>query len=325
MSQTATLNKCIIGISDFTPYDTSVFVNNETTYYTRITYGQMHKLSEYLTDSSKEVTELNLQQIISFIKTPNTLVMFRFLCSRDCRDGLHFLNSECTRHVFLFLKIITSQPNKILVEFSDHSMGSLFTNWNTEFMGMVSPIIISRETTTGLFKLQATKQALINSCHPTLQQVGQMSQDEEIVITFNNMSGTKVFSVREDAENVTILSKGCTMDAPSIGRSLLKEIKDRPTIEEQVVQCEFPYQNGMIIVSSTHWCNLEHVESKIDVEKLRTCYKETYGEKAGRAFDNRLFSVTRGGGDYRSFASRAVKEISSGTPINKQTDDNEES
>ena len=316
MSQTITLNKCVIGICDFTPYDTSVFVNNETTYYSRITYNQMHKLSEYLTANFQEVKELNLQQIINFIKTTNTLVMFRFLCSRDCENGKHFLNSECTRRVFSFLKIITSQSNKVLVEFSDHSMGALFKNWDAEFMGIVSPIIISHKETNGLFKLQATKQSLINSCHPTLQQIGQMSQDEVITITFNNMMGTKVFSIRDGAENVKILSKGYEMETPSIGRYIFNQNKEKPANEEHIVQCEFPYQNGMVIVSSTHWCNLENVESNIDIETMRKYYKETYGNNACYAIDVEL--ATAPSPDvYKSVTSRIVKEISSGTPNNK--------
>lgn len=183
-------------------------------------------------------------------------------------------------------------------------------------MGIESPIIISSKETNGLFKLQSTKQNLINSCHPTLQQIGQMSQDEVIAITFNNMMGTKVFSIREGSENVRILSKGYEMETPSVGRSIFNQNKEKPVIEEQVVQCEFPYQNGMIIVSSTDWCNLENVESNIDIETMRKYYKETYGNDACNAIDVEL-AAAPSPVVYRSVTSRIVKEISSGTPNNK--------
>ena len=81
------ISKCVCGISNSThPYDTSIFPNNSTTFYTQITYFELEKLLEVI-NSMNEVRNpnMNINYIIDSFKNSEIQIIFRFLCSYDCR------------------------------------------------------------------------------------------------------------------------------------------------------------------------------------------------------------------------------------------------
>ena len=102
------------------------------------------------------------------------------------------------------------------------------------------------------FKMYGNKKDFINSVHPTLRQIGNLSLDEQIEIFFNNMNGTKVFEIIDP--NINIISNGLQIEKSHIDLNF----KDINLVIH--VHCEFDYGLGKIIISSTHWCNLESVE-----------------------------------------------------------------
>ena len=120
-------------------------------------------------------------------------LIFRFLCSSDCVNGKLFVNKQMTDIVFKFVKLISEK--ECLIEFSDHSLGSFFSNWNNEQMGIPNPIEILKFIHSGEFKMCGKKSDFENSSHPTLKQIGDMSTEPDIEITFNNMVGTKVYKI----------------------------------------------------------------------------------------------------------------------------------
>lgn len=265
-------NICVISIRNSNPYDSSELPNNSTTYYVNITYSQLKELYSILKNNS-ETTNMIYKNIVNYVNDPNTKVFFDFKCSSDCHSGTHFIDSNITLLVFKLINTMTRKGCNIVV--GDHSMGALFNNWDKYRMDFKSPIEISSQTTDGPFKMTGLKQDFINSDHPILKDLGDMSSSDTVDIEFVNMSGTKIFSVKLDAEvRVQIISKGKPIGSRDLNR-----------IPEQPVHCEFKYRNGMIIVSATHWCNLTNVNSQVDVEKVREQYTQRYGEMARQQFE----------------------------------------
>ncbi len=268
-------NICVVSIRNSNPYDSSELPNNATTYYVNITYNQLKELYHVLKTDS-DTTNMVYKNISNYVKDSKTKVFFDFKCSSDCHSGTHFVDSNTTLLVFKLINTMTRKGCDIVV--GDHSMGALFNNWDKYRMDYKSPITICDQTTDGPFKMTGLKQDFINSDHPILKDLGDMSSSDSVDIEFVNMSGTKIFSVKpESAVRVQIISKG----KPLGSRSL----RDINTEQEQPVHCEFKYRNGMIIVSSTHWCNLTNVNSQVDVEKVREQYTQRYGAMARQQFE----------------------------------------
>ncbi len=264
-------NICVVSIRNSNPYDSSELPNNATTYYVNITYNQLKELYHVLKTDS-DTTNMVYKNISNYVKDSKTKVFFDFKCSSDCHSGTHFVDSNTTLLVFKLINTMTRKGCDIVV--GDHSMGALFNNWDKYRMDYKSPITICDQTTDGPFKMTGLKQDFINSDHPILKDLGDMSSSDSVDIEFVNMSGTKIFSVKPDfVEKVKIISKG-----KPIGGFI-----DR--VSEQLVHCEFKYRNGMIIVSATHWCNLTNVNSQVDVNKVREQYTQKYGDMARQQFE----------------------------------------
>jgi hypothetical protein len=138
-------------------------------------------------------------------------LMFKFLCSSECKNGVFLVNKKITDMVQKFIKKISIMPlnytgKKIIFEFSDHSLASLCNNWNVKIMDIECPLIISNKTNHGKYEMTSTKQILLKSAHPILNKIGNLSATEEIKITFTNMIDTKIYTVKND--EVNILSYG---------------------------------------------------------------------------------------------------------------------
>ncbi len=292
-------NICVVSITNSSPYDTSELPNNSNTYYTNINYRQLTELYKILKTDS-ETDNMLYKNIYNYVNDRKTKVFFDFKCSSDCHSGSDFLDKNTTLTVFKLINTMTRKGCNIVV--GDHSMGALFNNWDAYKMDFKSPIIISRETTSGHFSMTGNKEDFINSDHPILKDLGDMSSSETVNIDFQNMGGTKIFSVKPNAkEHVKIISKGRSHD----NRDL-----------EQPVHCEFKYRNGMIIVSATHWCNLTNVNSQVDVEKVREQYTQRYGEMARQQFEAEYQEAVMSGckTTVNRVVSDSVKFICSNTP-----------
>ena len=292
------INKCVCGISNTrSPYDTSVFPNNSTTFYTQITYSDLAKILMSL-DSMEKTSDMNINFVVDSFKNPDVQVIFRFLCSSDCYSGSMFVDKEITELVFNFVKTVTFARN-VIIELSDHSMASFFNNWNSEFMGSNSPIEILPMETSGGFNMSGKKEDFMLSCHPTLKQIGELSSDENIEITFNNMGGTKVFNIL-DTVNVKLISTGHKQTDHQL----------------QPVHCEFNYGQGKIVVSATHWCNLDKVESNIDLPTLRRYCTDSLGVQASYDLECSLAAATSPE-EMKRAVSDTVRQISSGRATKK--------
>ncbi len=270
---------CMVGITNSSPYDTSDLPNNANTFYTNINYKQLEELFQIIKNNTPTTNIRNqaYKNIVNYMEYPNTQVFFDFKCSSDCHSGDRFVDDKTTLLVFKFINVLTRKKCNIVV--GDHSMGALFKNWDNYKMDIKSPIIISSQTTSGPYKMTGKKEDFVNSIHPILKNLGDMSGESTIDIEFVNMGGTKIFSVKEDGDSTTVPVK-----IISKGKSL-ETIEDRRSVPTQPVHCEFKYRNGMIIVSATHWCNLTTVNSKVDINMLRQKYSQQYGEEGVQEFE----------------------------------------
>ena len=391
---------CVVGITSHSPYDTSIFADNNELSYKTITYHELKKLYKMIKtnelepepesnsnpnpypnskpdpDSDLELdpvpdleldpdpelefepiftpelkfgsksssSNINLIYIHECIKSTDIKLIFRFLCSSDCADGELFVNEEITDIVFKFVKLISER--ECLIEFSDHSLGSFFTNWKNEQMGMEKPIEILKFTHSGEFRMRGKKTDFENSSHPTLKQIGDMASDKNIEITFNNMNGTKVYKVL-NPDIINVLSTGnqlnvrtkldnskldnskldnSKLDNSKLDNSKLDNSKsddifnfknnDYNINEEKYltvpVHSVFDYNKAKIILSATHWCNLDTVETPIDMPKLKRYYTESMGYAATQELENEL-SKTTDINEQRRLISTCVRDISSGT------------
>ena len=300
--ENSVINKCVCGITtNQSPYDSSVFSNNLTTFYTQITYSDLEYLLSILNSdipiNEIDFTDPKMYLLHVYFREPSIKVIFRFLCSSDCQNGTTFIDPKTTETVFNFIKTVCFKRS-VIMEFSDHSMGSLFTNWNSEFMGIEPPIKILPITTIGIFKISGRKEDFMSSAHPTLEQIGDISADELINITFNNMGGTKVFKVRKTQTVVKVISSGNELSMTS------SDIKFP-------VHCEFDYGIGKIIISATHWCNLDKVENNVDIPTLRRYCTEAFGRETSDTLNYNLSRINDPN-EMKRAISTAVREISSG-------------
>lgn len=318
---------CVVGITSTCPYDTSVFVENNELSYKSITYGQLEELYNMInTNISELVSEyelkpkllsrnINLIYINECFKSSDVKLIFRFLCSSDCVNGKLFVNKQMTDIVFKFVKLISEK--ECLIEFSDHSLGSFFSNWNNEQMGIPNPIEILKFTHCGEFKICGKKSDFENSSHPTLKQIGDMSTEPDIEITFNNMVGTKVYKIL-NSDIVKSISTGNQLNyhKHKHHNDIFTFSNKNNDINEEInsvvpVHSEFNYNKATIILSTTHWCNLDTVNTTIDMPKLKRYCTESMGNAATQELEQ-ILSVTTDFNEQKRIISSCVRDISSG-------------
>jgi len=318
-------NTCVVGIASSTLYDTSIFPNNANTFYTQISYKNLNGLSDHLQNlingnETDAITDLNLLYIVNCFKDPNIKMIFRFLCSSDCHGGESFGTFEQNLKIYKFVKLVTTRD--VIIEFSDHSMGAFFKNWTRDEMGIDSPIEILPNTHNGPYKMIGSKDIFMNSIHPTLKQIGDLSSSNEICITFENAGGTRIYRINEDnISNVKLISRGHQLESiyTKFGiRQVLEETgnEEQEEQEEQEiiyepVHCEFNYGSGMIVVSATHWCNLQSVESDVDINTLRRYYTDTLGAQATQDLDDEMAGISDPI-ELKRAVSNSVRQLSSG-------------
>lgn len=312
------IKTCVIGITTNQPYDTSEFVNTSTTYYTKISYDELNTLYNYICDeNTKRTVNQNILFVSECYREPKIKIIFRFLCSMDCANGEQFINKTNTNLVYKFVNFVCTRQ-ECLVEFSDHSLGAFVSNWNDKIMGTICPVGIKPYTHMGKFIMRGKKTDFENSSHPTLKQIGDMSGEEDIVIKFDNMGGTKVYQILNN-DIVKLISTGNQEKKEIIHENvyLLKKKLDTLTECDEIyltvpVHTEFNYKMGKIILSSTHWCNLDTVETHIDVPKLHRYCTDSLGEQTTLEFDQMLSSATNKL-EYNRIISATVREILSGS------------
>ncbi len=294
---------CVISITNRHPYDISEFKNNAYTFYTNINYKQLKELYHVIRHISE--TKNNTYNIIKkYITEKSAKVFFDFKCSGDCHIGEKFIDNDTTLLVFKVVNSMTRMGCNIVV--GDHSMASLFNNWNSYRMDFPSPITVSRETTEGPYKMYGSKNDFVNSDYPILKNLGAMSATDRVEIDFSNMSGTKIYQVNEsknDLVNVQIISKGYP---------LRRNMKENDI--EQVVHSEFVYRKGKIIISATHWCNLTEVNSDVNIDEVRKQYSAQFGAEESAEFEVEYTATLSTGNkeDIKRFISDSVKYMCSG-------------
>lgn len=307
---------CVVGITSDCPYDTSVLLDNDELCNKSITYGELEELynmintniSRHELEHKSLSTNINLIYINECIKSSDIKLIFRFLCSSDCLNGELFVNKQMTNIVFKFVKLVSER--ECLIEFSDHSMGSFFSNWDNELMGMENPVEILKFTHGGEFKMCGKKTDFENSSHPTLKKIGDMSSDENIEITFNNMGGTKVYKILNS--DIKLISTGNQLYNHVFIFSKKNDDSNHEMYLTVPVHCEFNYNKATIILSSTHWCNLDTVNTPIDMPKLKRYYTESMGYDATQELERELSETTDLNEQIRIISS-CVRDISSGS------------
>lgn len=294
-------NICVVSITGTSPYDSSVLNNTADTFFVNINYKQLNEFF-HIVRHKKETTNMTFRNILNYIQDKNTKVFFDFKCSPDCRSGESFINDHTTLLVFKVINTMTRLGCNIVV--GDHSMASLFNNWNKHRMDFQTPIEVSQEHTSGPYKMSGMKSAFQKSEYPILKNLGDMSSDEKVEIEFENMSGTKIYSIKKDTLiPVEILSRG-----KSITRG--NEESDM----DQIVHSEFPYRNGKIIISATHWCNLTNVNSDVNVNDMREKYLSQFGVEETQQFEEEYDAAVKSGmkEEVKKVVSKSVKYMCSG-------------
>jgi len=304
-------------VTNSLPYDKTY-----SRYDNKISYSDILILYTALNESNKDsLKNSNLLLIYDTLETDN-LIMFKFLCSSDCNNGDNFLNQDVTIQLINFIKKISERKNT-LIEFSDHSLGSFIKNWDQEKYGKKCPIKISDFTISGPFNLSATKDNFLNSSHCKLITMAKLSDSNDISIQFNNMDGTKVYEIiEEEASNIKVLSTGNILKYDFIKRCMIN-------IENTPVHSEFKINEAIIIVSSTHWCNLDTVETPINIDSLRTYTLEMYGDEACDILDEKISKFSNNPNLAKRALSDSVRDIVSGkkqskiSKLEKLSDDDE--
>lgn len=249
---------CVISIVSGNPYDSSKMENNANTFYTQINYKQLKELYDVIRHQ-KITDNITYQTIQRYIEEKKAKVFFDIKCSSDCHSGSHFTDDETTLSIFKMVNTMTRLGCNVVV--GDHSMAALFNNWDKYRMDIPSPIEVMKETTEGSYKMSGNKVDFQSSDYPILKNLGDMSADEKIEIEFRNMSGTKLYKIKEDTQiPVKVISKG--------GKGLE---------QNEIVHSEFAYRNGKIIISATHWCNLTNVKTEVNVEEMTRQYETQFG------------------------------------------------
>jgi hypothetical protein len=206
MSNKMTQNKCIIGIcSSNSPYDTSIFQNNENVFYTQISYEKLLELESLIDNSSKNITDMNILFIKNSLEDSKVEKIFRFICSSDCSNKT-YNEYEFKNKIYRLIKKISNYKN-VIFDLADHSMEYIIKDWDDSVMGNKCPIEIENFTISGPFNMIAKKEDLMKSKHISLKKIAELSKDDEININFNNMPSTKVFKI-VDKRKVFKISEG---------------------------------------------------------------------------------------------------------------------
>lgn len=294
---------CVISITNSHPYDISELKNNAYTFYTNINYKQLKELYYVIRHNSE--TKNNTYNIIKkYITEKSAKVFFDFKCSGDCHSGEKFIDNDTTLLVFKVVNSMTRMGCNIVV--GDHSMASLFNNWNSYRMDFPSPIKVCTETTDGPYKMYGAKNDFVNSDYPILKNLGTMSANDKVEIDFSNMSGTKIYKINESKNglvNVQIISKGY----PTRRNMRENDI-------EQIVHSEFAYRKGKIIISATHWCNLTEVNSDVNIDEVRKQYTAQFGAEESAGFEVEYRAALSKGDkeEVKKVVSKSVKYMCSG-------------
>lgn len=310
----------VVGVSGGSPYDTSEFANTSKNFlYKKLNYNnipELYKLMKIPGYDKKcgEAKYNNYKDIIRYFSTPNSKIFFDFKCSSECNSGSHFCCKETTLIIQKFIKFILKKGVNVVV--GDHSMGALFNNWSVEHLGPC-PIKVTG-TTMGAFRMWGNKDDFLKSVHPTLNQLGDLSNSELVQVDFTNMSGTLVFSINDECKDIVkVISYGYKINENEIHKKNFKQDNQARidfTKDKIPVHCEFKLFNGYIIVSSTHWCNLTEVNSDIDENKLKSQYIETFGTNEIDEFEREI-AVAKSSGQkevVQQVYSVRIKEICSG-------------
>ncbi len=276
---------CVISITNSHPYDISEMKNNATTFYTSINYTQLKELYNVIRYNTTN-NNVTYDIIKKYITEKSAKVFFDFKCSGDCHSGTKFVDNDTTLLVFKVVNTMSRLGCNIVV--GDHSMAALFNNWDNYRMDCKSPITISIETTDGLYKMNGCKSDFVASDYPILKNLGKMSAQDNVEIEFENMNGTKIYKINEDSEmkdKVKIISKGYSIQRRSRIREIKKEENTKEDKDKQIVHSEFPYRNGKIIISATHWCNLTEVNSDVNIDEVRKQYTAQFGAEECMNFE----------------------------------------
>jgi hypothetical protein len=298
----------VVAIIGDSVYDTSEFANASKDFlYTTLKYSDIPNFYGMLKGTIR-TTEFKYLNILRYFSIPDSKIFFDFKCSSDCCSGAKFTNDELTKKANQLIKLLLKKRANVVV--GDHSMGALFNNWDSIHMGPC-PITIKRETTSGLFRMFGESKNFLESIHPTLNQLGDISDTDKVEITFTNMGGTLIFSINTQIEiPVKIISQGYPLNG--IRNSITDPMKLE--LHTQPVHCEFPLFNGRIIVSSTHWCNLHEIRSDINEDKLKSNYTRAFGREVSTRMEEDLERVKSNSTpqEVREYCSARVKDICSG-------------
>lgn len=300
---------CVISISNSHPFDTSELKNNAYTFYTNITYEQLKELYHVIRHNAK--SKNNTYNIIKkYITEKSAKVFFDFKCSGDCHSGVKFIDNDTTLLVFKVVNSMTRLGCNIVV--GDHSMASLFNNWNSYRMDFPSPITVCTQTTEGLYKMYGLKNDFVNSDYPILTNLGTMSANDKVEINFSNMNETKIYKVNDDSSRLESKNEYVHVKIISKGYSVQRSINENGP--EQIVHSEFAYRKGKIIISATHWCNLTEVISDVNIDEVQKQYMIQFGEKESDNFKTVYTSALSKGNkeEVQKIVSNSVKYICSG-------------
>ncbi len=295
-------NMCIISVTNTSPYDTSEFTNSANIYYTNMTYAKLKELY-YVIKNNSETENMVYKTVKQYVNDPNTDVFFDFKCSSDCNNGDSFVDNETTLMVIKLINVMTRKGCNIVV--GDFSMAALFNNWNKYRMDFPSPIVVSPSTTSGEFKMTGLKEDFLASKYPILKNLGEITEGDNIDMTFSNMSGTKIYTiVPGNEERVKVISRGHELD----------KYNTRPVENNKLVHSEFKYRNGMIILTSNHWCNLNQVNSNVNIDKIRERYAIQCGIQECNNFEVQ-YSMALSTGDQTSInqvVTNSIRYLASG-------------
>jgi len=301
-------NMCVVAIIGDSVYDTSEFANASKDFlYTTLKYSDIPNFYGMLKGTTR-TTEFKYLNILRYFSIPDSKIFFDFKCSSDCCSGARFATVELTKKANQLIKLLLKKRANVVV--GDHSMGALFNNWDSTYMGPC-PITIKTETTSGLFKMYGESKNFLESVHPTLNQLGDMADNDKVEITFSNMGGTLIYSINSNTEiPVKLISQGYPLN--SFTNNIVDPVqKER---NSQPVHCEFPLFNGKIIVSSTHWCNLHEIRSDINEDKLKSNYVRAFGREVSSRMEEDLERIKSNSTpqQVREYCSARVKDICSG-------------
>jgi hypothetical protein len=58
---------------------------------------------------------MKMLYILDCFSDPNIEIIFRFLCSSECNNGINFIDTKTTNYVYKFINLVTSKRS-VLIE-----------------------------------------------------------------------------------------------------------------------------------------------------------------------------------------------------------------